>query len=623
MYQLKIKIFYFLVLTSIIEIIPFSIFAQEISLQKIESLSHQTDTIGLWAKIKLAEQKIKEGKKNEALPLLSSIQDPFFDFYIKVLLGHPLITIPIEPAITPENKDSFYRELYKKALGTLIPDPDKKSWVMGINAEINPRASLPPDIKTETKCLGIKADLNWGKPEPGMPLVTREEVSKINSPCSCLLDLATWYRQTKQIEEALQTYQNILQLSCTDEPFKKGVYWTASLNKKLGKDEEAKTGFQKLLSHFPKDRLTDDAFYALWKLSDPTGKPEGSFWNALLNSSGDMRASALWEIGWKSYKNKSYDKAFQFFQKIISDTPPDEEWYPQALYWQARVLEKQNKSSIAHPLYEKILKEFPFSYYAFTSSQKLKRSFSPIIHLQIPLVSGDEVYTRGFSLVTFFSREGFHQEALAMADYAVHILTSLTPAQKAQLWFSGENYYQALLLASEATGLSPLTLRGSASEWAFYFYPHAYPQAIKHAYEKSQLPRGVIEGMMREESQFRDRVVSTAGAIGLMQLMPGTAKMVANQIGLSGFTTQNIYEPQTNLILGSWFFKDLLTRYQGSYPLAIMAYNAGPGNVDSWKKSLGQLSLEEFIEEVPFNETRGYVKRVLRSMHAYGVQIPY
>ena len=165
MYQLKIKIFYFLVLTSIIEIIPFSIFAQEISLQKIESLSHQTDTIGLWAKIKLAEQKIKEGKKNEALPLLSSIQDPFFDFYIKVLLGHPLITIPIEPAITPENKDSFYRELYKKALGTLIPDPDKKSWVMGINAEINPRASLPPDIKTETKCLGIKADLNWGKPE--------------------------------------------------------------------------------------------------------------------------------------------------------------------------------------------------------------------------------------------------------------------------------------------------------------------------------------------------------------------------------------------------------------------------------------------------------------------------
>ena len=54
-----------------------------------------------------------------------------------------------------------------------------------------------------------------------------------------------------------------------------------------------------------------------------------------------------------------------------------------------------------------------------------------------------------------------------------------------------------------------------------------------------------------------------------------------------------------------------------------MAYNAGPGNVDSWKKSLGQLSLEEFIEEVPFNETRGYVKRVLRSMHAYGVQIHY
>lgn len=617
------KIFYLFISIILLQTAPTH--AQEISLQKLESLSHQTDIIGLWAKIKLAEKKIEEGKKNEAAPLISTVQDPFFDFYIKVLLGNPLITIPPEPSITPENKDSFYRQLYQKALGTLMPDPDKKSWVMGINAEINPNTTLPPGINTETKCLGIKANLSWGKPEPGIPLATREEIVKINPSmaCSCLSDLATWYRQTKQIEEALLTYQNILQFSCTDEPFKKGIYWVATLNKKLGKNEEAKTAFQKLLSHFPKDRLTDDALYALWKLSDSTGKPEGPFWHALMNSSGDMRASALWDIGWKFYKNKSYEKAFQFFKKIVSDIPPDEEWYPQALYWQARTLEKQNKSSEAHPLYEKILKEFPFSYYSLLSSQKLKKSFSPVTDLQIPTVSEDEIYSRVFSLITFLSKRGFHQEAQEMADYAVHLLTGLTPAQKAKLLFSGENYYQALLLASEATGLSPLTLRGASSEWVFYFYPHAYPQALQTAYEKSQLPHGVIEGIMREESQFRDRVVSTAGAIGLMQLMPGTAKMVANQLGLLDFNTQKIYEPQTNLILGSWFFKDLLNRYQGSYPLAIMAYNAGPGNVDRWKNNLGHLPMEEFIEEVPFNETRGYVKRVLRSMHAYGANLPY
>jgi soluble lytic murein transglycosylase len=132
----------------------------------------------------------------------------------------------------------------------------------------------------------------------------------------------------------------------------------------------------------------------------------------------------------------------------------------------------------------------------------------------------------------------------------------------------------------------------------------------------------MIHAIARQESQFDRMATSHAGARGLMQLMPGTARETAGKIALS-------YRPQDlntdihyNVQLGSTYFQRMLSYYGGSYPLAVAAYNAGPGNVNKWLAANGDprgggIAMLDWIEAIPIFETRNYVQRVLENAVMY------
>ena len=131
----------------------------------------------------------------------------------------------------------------------------------------------------------------------------------------------------------------------------------------------------------------------------------------------------------------------------------------------------------------------------------------------------------------------------------------------------------------------------------------------------------MIHAIARQESQFDRKIVSRAGARGMMQLMPGTARETAGFIGI-GYTALSLDDPAYNIQLGSWYFGRLMDRYQGSYPLAVAAYNAGPGNVNKWLAANGDPraggpDILSWIEAIPLTETRGYVQRVLENAVIY------
>ncbi len=131
----------------------------------------------------------------------------------------------------------------------------------------------------------------------------------------------------------------------------------------------------------------------------------------------------------------------------------------------------------------------------------------------------------------------------------------------------------------------------------------------------------MIHAIARQESQFDRKIQSRAGARGLMQLMPGTAREVAGKIGLS-FEGANLDNPSYNASLGSWYFSALMTRFNGSYLLAVAAYNAGAGNVNKWIAANGDprtpgADVLGWIETIPFRETRDYVQRVLENAVVY------
>lgn len=136
----------------------------------------------------------------------------------------------------------------------------------------------------------------------------------------------------------------------------------------------------------------------------------------------------------------------------------------------------------------------------------------------------------------------------------------------------------------------------------------------------------MIHAIARQESQFDRKIVSRAGARGLMQLMPGTAREVAGKTGVA-FTATNLDDPTFNASLGSWYFGRLMDRYGGNYVLSVAAYNAGAGNVNKWLAANGDPRLPgadvlAWIEAIPFKETRDYVQRVLENAVVYDLLNP-
>lgn len=135
----------------------------------------------------------------------------------------------------------------------------------------------------------------------------------------------------------------------------------------------------------------------------------------------------------------------------------------------------------------------------------------------------------------------------------------------------------------------------------------------------------MIHAIARQESQFDRQIVSSAGARGLMQLMPGTAQETAGKIGLS-YTASSLNDTSYNIQLGSTYFRRMLDYYGGSYPLAVAAYNAGPGNVNKWLRANGDPrqggDIVQWIEDIPIFETRNYVQRVLENAVVYDLLNP-
>jgi soluble lytic murein transglycosylase len=132
----------------------------------------------------------------------------------------------------------------------------------------------------------------------------------------------------------------------------------------------------------------------------------------------------------------------------------------------------------------------------------------------------------------------------------------------------------------------------------------------------------MVHAITRQESQFAQNAISHAGATGLMQLMPGTAREEAGRAGVQYMSASLISDPAYNVRLGSNHIERLLRTYNQSYPLAVAAYNAGPGNVNRWLRENGDprdggISWTEWIERIPFSETRGYVQRVLENAVVY------
>jgi soluble lytic murein transglycosylase len=149
-------------------------------------------------------------------------------------------------------------------------------------------------------------------------------------------------------------------------------------------------------------------------------------------------------------------------------------------------------------------------------------------------------------------------------------------------------------------------------------YPTAEADALWRHGQRYDVDPLLALGLMRQESVYRQWALSPTGAIGLMQVMPRTGARIAARMGDPTYSPDVLEDPSTNVRYGVWYISQLLDRFDGAWPLAVASYNGGPHNVSAWLRPWGdKIRVDDFVEQIPYPETRDYVKKVTGWYMAY------
>ena len=149
------------------------------------------------------------------------------------------------------------------------------------------------------------------------------------------------------------------------------------------------------------------------------------------------------------------------------------------------------------------------------------------------------------------------------------------------------------------------------------FYPLAYPGPLWAAAREFQLHPALILSVMRTESYYQPDILSVANARGLMQILPSTGQKISKRLDITLKSPDDLFIPENNIRFGAWYLRNLIDEFHGQFPLALASYNAGPFNVKRWLDQAGDITMEEFIETIPFDQTRIYVKKIVGALYLY------
>lgn len=296
-------------------------------------------------------------------------------------------------------------------------------------------------------------------------------------------------------------------------------------------------------------------------------------------------------------------------RQIVSGWP-DHEVSSTARYWLARTLEKQGKTVEARQLYEQQSATGPINNY-YTQLAKCRVAgvdcFAPrYVPLQAREPQLDFMRQLPFLQELIESRQSSIVEVIAP-------FVTLTALEREQLksWALRYNghYFRSIRTIWTNGTRDPEMLR--------LMYPLHYDALQKENAKRFNLPQSLIAGLTWQESMYKADIKSPAGATGLMQLMPATARGIAGKAGVAGFNVNQLTDPKVNIRLGSYYLREQLNTWQGNLMPVIAAYNAGPGSSSRWLKSFGHLDKDAFVERIPYDETRRYVKMVLTHMRVY------
>jgi soluble lytic murein transglycosylase len=412
------------------------------------------------------------------------------------------------------------------------------------------------------------------------------------------------------------------------------LYMLAELSRDEHDEATHDSIIAQMVDRFPSSRWLEEALYSggnMYLLKhDPK---QATYHYSLLVKmfpGSTYAASAHWRAAWMNYRLHNYTEAARLMDEQIQGYPAGIE-VPSALYWRGRIYEEQDRNfSQAANYYRTLTSSYINFYYALLARQRLN-----VLKAQTETVAPASVLSSvPKPVVPFLTGELPENEPhlikarlLANAALNEYIAPEIQASPTSNEWgslaqaeiFSSYGETMRAIQAMKRSGISFFALPLDQVPTVYWktLFPQPYWSDLVANSEQNGLDPFLVASLIRQESEFNAGAVSHANAYGLMQLLPSVGKSMAKKDKIKGFNTNSLLNPTVNLQLGTKNLRLVLDRFGGQPEYALAAYNAGDVPVRQWMSAGDYKDIAEFVESIPYTETREYVQAILRNREIY------
>jgi soluble lytic murein transglycosylase len=398
---------------------------------------------------------------------------------------------------------------------------------------------------------------------------------------------------------------------------------------KIVEPQSALAYLDQVMNRFP-DR-TDEALLEKAKILDQLGSAKSAMEvrQTLLSRYGNSDAAAelRWTLAQERAAAKDYENAWKWAEPIPNQNP-ESEIAPQAAFWVGKWALQLGKQQEAKTALEFVLSRYPESYYAWRSASLLGWNvgdFNTVRDLNPAVVRPvvRPALPAGSDTLKELHQLGQEQDAwtLWQAEFKNPMQPTVAEQFTDGVMRLGvgdylDGIFMVSFLSQRETPEEQAQYRDLKRQKSFWqaLYPFPYLEPIEAWSQERRLNPLLVTALIRQESRFMSKIQSPVGATGLMQVMPDTAAWIAKQIKLKQY---NLNDPNDNIKLGTWYLDYTHREYANNSMFAVASYNAGPNAVAGWMQKKAGMDLDQFVEEIPYDETRGYVKSVFENYWNY------
>jgi soluble lytic murein transglycosylase len=386
----------------------------------------------------------------------------------------------------------------------------------------------------------------------------------------------------------------------------------------------------------------DEVYFIMGRMEEEKGHFEKAwgYYDAAIKqapSQPSLRAKLIWLKAWTSYKLGNFEEARSSLEalKEPKNDPADK---AKAQFWLARSLSHLNQKALAQTELESLIKEDGLGYYGMLAHRELGQAFTEIKLSALedhPSMANTEIKNKVKQLslldisqlpkdfpmeiewLIALGEKLFAEKALGEA--VEFLKKDKTVVESTWLNISSAFARAGLYLPLFATlgSLPPEIKDQLLSSHPDLLFPQPFAEIVNAASIQSEIPREFIYSIIRQESAFNPEARSAADAFGLMQLLPSVSKNLAEKHNLKYSEATDLYKPEINIPLGSFELKNLMKKYNNQYILAVSGYNANDSAIRGWLNTRFRPDPIEFIEEIPYDETRAYIKLTMRNYVFY------